>query len=279
MKISVEQVQKTFNESLRRANCQTWDAMAPFVECRHTVTGEDVDDYGLDLGFNADEEWDAEKARPVLAALGNRITQAVSDYVQWPGKRVVELLQRDDRLREITVPAGCDPGSPDEIRSAFKRSLETLHGRPHRPGSHRAHEAFTLLIPTGAQDSFYDALDGDQPATMLGVQVRLVPCSELLDVAALDKALPAEGLPPQDYLTAVEGVARASPWYVVAHTHKKPFIYRERQRPEIVGPQLRLQARYGLSATEHLPGTVVRVTPSKLTIAQFTPKFEEIAKP
>jgi hypothetical protein len=166
--------------------------------------------------------------------------------------------------REVTVPAGCDPLDPAEIRSSVKRIAREL-------GS----EDLALLYPATAHEVFLTSLTSVTPPEIDGLVITLIPLRELLDATILGELFPndsVDAMPPQDYVAKLLDATRRSPWYAIPQRGKaknRPFLYRCDDGPKLTGPKLAVEFRSSLEFRSANP--IARVTPSRIVLASQTP--------
>lgn len=274
MKLELDKIQKGFDGLSRRIDPQVWLRIGPFVDVR-LKPAADINTDTLDIGLDIDQDIPEDKAPEILGEATARIERAASLIAQAPVSYMTSIL-KTMAFHEVTVPAGCDPLDPVEIRSAVKRAVAHL-------GPKLKSNKVAILFGAGGQDAFFDALDPQTlPPTIEGVEVDFHPITELLDERAVMELFPpttgettdkpAESN-PEDYVAKLREAGRRSAWFIIPHFDRaamKPFEYTIKHFPKLIGPNLKVGHACQLTLRDD--SKIVRVAPSKIVLASSTPK-------
>lgn len=262
MKIKFENVDAAFKDSLKRYNQQVWTHLGGFMETRLRSFAE-IKPESFDLGIDLDEEIPDDQAEERSKKISETIVAAARMVAEIPAQFAVGALKHGSSgFKSVTVPAGCNPLDPEEIRNAFERATDHFDKRV---------SGATILHAPGAQDAFLAALDDDLIPAIHSHPVRLRAVPEIMDERVLEELFPAndEGTRDvgQDYAEKLIQAAARSPWFILQHSRRKMLTLEVKRLPKLHGPKLCVELAYAMFI-DNEADPIVRVEPSQIVIAQ-----------
>lgn len=269
MKILLQDIQRAFDATLKQLDMQVWDRINPYVACKR-MPFADISTDEIVSNINLDDDVPEDKVKEAVTSMDQQLTRVANHIAQLPAIYMMRLLKHGVGT-EINTPAGCNPFDPDEIRSAVKRAARILGDND-----------LVIICAPSTEQFFFEALEETTPPSICGRKVKFAPSTEILDERVVMELFPEPpagqeqtALKPEDAAARLLEAAQRSPYYILPdckRDNQKPFVYHVKDRAHVIGPKLAVQWQTELQMRPDIGDAVVRVSPSKIVLANSMPK-------